>query len=135
MPRAAAEDFGFAPGDGLGERGTLEKAVEGFFRFPLAQDHVAANRLHVFVHVALDMAGQGFEQFEHADETALEFLFLAGDDVVMHADGGHWRDARIACCADLTTTTPPRGTPARRCTPGGTPNLCQPAAVGSGRAS
>src|SRR5450432_4129360 len=35
------------------------------------------------------MAGDGFQVVDDLEETLLEFVFLAGDDVVMHADGGH----------------------------------------------
>ncbi len=89
MPRAASQDFGFAPGDCFGEVFAVDEFFERLPGFPLAEDDVAAFGLDVFVHVAFDMPGQGFQQIEYAEESFFEFFFFAGDDFVVHADGCH----------------------------------------------
>src|SRR4051794_21195380 len=90
VPRAATEDLGLAPGDDLLEGVAVDEALEVLFRRPLAENHITADGGDVFVKVGLDVAGDGLEVFKHAEEPALELLLLAGDDLVMHADGGHW---------------------------------------------
>ena len=71
------------------ERVALEEGLEGFLRFPLAEDDVAADGCDVLVHVGLDVAGDGLQVLDDAEEALLELLLLAGDHVVMHSDGGH----------------------------------------------
>src|ERR1019366_5498660 len=62
---------------------------EGLPGFPLAENHVAADGFDVFVHVALDVTGQSFQESKDAEEPFFEFLFLTGDDFVLHSDGCH----------------------------------------------
>lgn len=98
MPRAAAQDFGFAPGYGFGEIFAVDEFFEGFFGFPLAEDDVAAFGLDVLVHVTFDVTGEGFDEVEDAEEAFFEFCFFAGDDVVMHADGCHGGPLLVVSC-------------------------------------
>src|SRR5262245_2585572 len=72
MPRSAAEDLGFAPGDGFLEGVAAEKGVEVFLPLPLAEDDVAAARSDIFVKVRLDVAGETPQQVQRLEEALFE---------------------------------------------------------------
>ena len=89
VSRSAAKDLGLAPiGNGF-ELVGVDEGFEGFFALPLAEDEIAAGGVFVFEQVRIDMAGGLAEVFEDAGETFLELFGFAGEDVVVHADGGH----------------------------------------------
>jgi hypothetical protein len=55
----------------------------------MAEDDERALLKHILVQPRLDVAGQGFHRAQHIREGIDEHLFLARDDVVVHADRGH----------------------------------------------
>ena len=89
VSRSAAKDLGLAPiGNGF-ELVGVDEGFEGFLCLPLAEDQVAAGGVGVLVKARIDMACRLAEVFEDAVEPLLELFGFAGEDVVVHADGGH----------------------------------------------
>src|SRR4051794_19420597 len=68
VPGPAAEDFGFAPGDGLAEGFGMDERLEVGLRLPLAHDQIAALGLRVLVEMRLDVAGLGLHVVERRGE-------------------------------------------------------------------
>src|SRR5580698_6097097 len=61
VARAAAEDLGFAPGDGFGEGFALDECLEVLELLPFAEDDVTAGGLDVLVEARFDVAGESLE--------------------------------------------------------------------------
>src|SRR5688572_12428168 len=127
MARTSPQDLRPPPRRHLRKLRTAQEPVEALAVPPLAQDQVAALRRHVLVHLRLDVPGDALQVLDDREEALLEFLLLAGNDVVLHADGGH--GAMSFVTRDPTTTVPPRETPGRRCRRGGSTSPGRPAAV------
>src|SRR5258706_4945326 len=75
----------------LGKLRALHEPIKILFRLPLRQNHIRPHRGHILVHMRFHMPGQRLEMLQHPQKAPLKFLFLAGNHVVMHADGRHGR--------------------------------------------
>ena len=88
MPWSAAENLRTPPRRHLCEFGAAEERLECFLVLPLAEDQIAADRLHIDIQMRFEVAFDGLQMLDHRLEAVLKFLLLPPNHVVMHADGG-----------------------------------------------
>ena len=90
VSRPAAKNLRFPPTRHLVEGFTFNKCLKILLAFPIAQDQKTPLARDVFIKMRFLMTLDGFEVFDDIEKSRSEFFFLAGDYVVVHADGGHW---------------------------------------------